>query len=233
MTKFCLKYLQALTSNLQAETKYIVVAVKEINDVIMTLQNVRTNIETYHSQWFTVVEKMCTDVGTVPAIPLRCSHQMNRSNVPADSPSQYYCRSLSIPLLDYLLSEMQSCFSSHNQTALLRTVHRAINHSPHEFAKVHEFAKMYQNDLPSPHCVSSELDCWKIKWQHQLKEHGQSSLPSTPTTTLPQITSMYMYPNIKALVSIVCTLPVTNCSAERSFSYLKQIKTSQRRDCQD
>ena len=37
MTNFCLKYLQALTSNLQAETKDIVVAVKEINYVIMTL----------------------------------------------------------------------------------------------------------------------------------------------------------------------------------------------------
>ena len=114
------KYLQTLTSNLQAETKDIVVAVKEINDVIMTLQNVRTNyIETYHSQWFTVVEKTCADVGTVPAIPWRCSHQMNRSNVPADSPSQYYCCSISKPLLDHLLSEMQSRFSSHNQTALL------------------------------------------------------------------------------------------------------------------
>ena len=71
MTNFCLKYLQALTSNVQAETKDIVVAV---NYVITTLQNV---IETYRSQWFTVVEKMCADVGTVPAIPQRCSHQMN------------------------------------------------------------------------------------------------------------------------------------------------------------
>lgn len=42
ITNFCLKYLQALPSNLQAETKDIVVAVKEMNYVIMTLQNVRT-----------------------------------------------------------------------------------------------------------------------------------------------------------------------------------------------
>ena len=125
----------------------------------------------------------------------------------------------------YLCLIICSCFSSHNQAALLRTVHRIpsiiVNLSPHEFAKVHEFAKMYQNDLPSPHCVSSKLDCWKIKWQHQLKEHGKSSLSSNP---LPQITSMY--PNIKALVSILCTLVALH--AERSFSYLKQIKTSLR-----
>ena len=147
--------MQALTSNLQSETKDIVLAVKES----MTLQNVRTNIETYHSQWFTVRVKMCAGVGTVPAIPRRCSHQMNRSNVPADSPSQY---SISLPLLDHLLSEMQSRFSSHDQKALLGlsiVPSIIVNLSPHEFAKVHEFAKMHQNDLPSPHCVCSKLDC--------------------------------------------------------------------------
>ena len=35
-----------------------------------------------------------------------------------------------------------------------------------------------------------------------------------------------MYPNIRALVCILCTLTVTTCSAERSFSGLKQIKTA-------
>ena len=40
VTNACLKYLQALTSNLQAETKDIVAAVGEIKTVISTLQNV-------------------------------------------------------------------------------------------------------------------------------------------------------------------------------------------------
>ena len=44
VTNACLKYLQALTSNLQAETKDIVAAVGEIKTVISTLQNVRDNI---------------------------------------------------------------------------------------------------------------------------------------------------------------------------------------------
>ena len=36
------------------------------------------------------------------------------------------------------------------------------------------------------------------------------------------------YPNINILLQIMCTLPVTSCSSERSFSALKQIKTSLR-----
>ena len=40
VTNACLKYLQALTSNLQAESKDIVAAVEEIKTVTSTLQDV-------------------------------------------------------------------------------------------------------------------------------------------------------------------------------------------------
>ena len=111
ITNACLKYLQALTSNLQAETKDIIAAVGEINTVISTLPNVRDNIDTHHSRWFSTV-KMCEDLGTEPSVPRRCSRQNHQSNIPVSTPSEYYCRSLSIPLVDHLLSEMESCFSS-------------------------------------------------------------------------------------------------------------------------
>ena len=96
--------------------------------------------------------------------------------------------------------------------------------SPEECeSKVSKLADMYQDDLPSPGCVTSELHCWQMKWQQHLKEHGWSSLPSSPAVALRHATSMY--PNVKALISILCTLPVTSCSTERSFSSLKRIKT--------
>ena len=34
-----------------------------------------------------------------------------------------------------------------------------------------------------------------------------------------------MYPNLRILLIILCTLPITSCSAERSFSGLKRIKS--------
>ncbi|KAJ8947216.1 hypothetical protein NQ318_001502 [Aromia moschata] len=36
---------------------------------------------------------------------------------------------------------------------------------------------------------------------------------------------IYIYPNIKTLLKIFATLPVSTCSAERSFSTLKRLKT--------
>ena len=90
-------------------------------------------------------------------------------------------------------------------------------------SRVKELADLYEGNLPSPECLESELHSWHIKWQQQLRDHGESSLPTSLTLTLRHVSSMY--PNITALVKILCTLSVTNCSAERSFSGLKRIKT--------
>ena len=88
ITNSCLKYLQALTTNLQAEAKDIVAAIKEVDGVITTLQDVRDNIGTHHRRWYSSVERMCSDIGTVPSLPRRSGRQIHRSNVPADTPSE-------------------------------------------------------------------------------------------------------------------------------------------------
>ena len=197
ITNSCLKYLQALT---------------------------------HDCQWFSTVEKMCADVGTEPSLPRRSGRQIHRSNVPADNPSEYYCRSISIPMLDHLLSEIKTRFITHQKTALLELciVPSVMVTLPDEecASKVSQLADMYQDDLPSPDSVLSELHCWQMKWQHHLRAHGQTSLPLSPTATIRHTSAMY--PNIKALISILCTLPVTSCSAERSISGLKRIKTASR-----
>ena len=89
--------------------------------------------------------------------------------------------------------------------------------------RVKELADLYENDLPSSECLESELHSWYIKWQQQKRDHGESILPTNLTLTLKHVSSMF--PNITALVNILCTLSVTSCSAERSFSGLKRIKT--------
>lgn len=227
ITNSCLKYVQALTTNLQSESRDIVSAVREIETVTATIQDVRDNVQTHHFKWFLTIENMCSTVGTVPSLPRRCGRQIHRSNMPAETPSEYYCRTISIPLLDHLLSEMNSRFGKHQQTALLGlsiAPSVLVTLPPEDFySKVKQLAKLYENDLPSPECIESELHSWQVKWQKQLKEHGEASLPSSPTLTIRQVSSLF--PNINTLFRILCTLPVTTCSAERSFSGLKRIKT--------
>ena len=78
--------------------------------------------------------------------------------------------------------------------------------------------ELYAVDLPNVYSLSGEIHNWYTKWKSEEKEHGSNSLPST-LSTLTRISSFY--PNNKALVTILCTLPVTSCIAERSFSGFK------------
>ena len=71
--------------------------------------------------------------------------------------------------------------------------------------------------------LSIEIHNWYTKWKLEEKYHSSNSLPSALYSTLTKISSFYS--KTKALVTIRCTLPVTSCTAERSFSGLKHIKT--------
>ena len=113
----CLHFLLALTCSLQAEAKDIVGAVTEIRDVMTTLKKIR-DVSVHHKEWFTKVETICNSVGIEPSMPSLYARQRNRSNVPAENACDYYRQNISIPLLDHLISQFESRFSSHNQTAL-------------------------------------------------------------------------------------------------------------------
>uniref|UniRef100_A0A1X7V6H8 HAT C-terminal dimerisation domain-containing protein n=1 Tax=Amphimedon queenslandica TaxID=400682 RepID=A0A1X7V6H8_AMPQE len=89
-----------------------------------------------------------------------------------------------------------------------------------------KLSDFYGIDLPSPGSMNSEVECLKLKWEQHLSTHGPSSLPNSLMSTLALTSSMY--PNIETLLIILCTLPVTSCSAERSFSSLKRMKTPYR-----
>ena len=224
-----LNYLYSLTTSLQAEAKDIVQAIKEVDTLKKTISDIRDDVETYHGQFFEEVEKMCQSVGTQPSLPRRCGRQTHRSNVPAQSPSEYYRRTATIPILDHLISGIECCFSSHQKTALLGLhlipsilITSRLQDVVEKLAPLEE---MYANNLVDGN-FSTELHQWYMKWESMKNEHGSDALPTCLSHTLPHASSYYA--NIRILLQILCTLPVTSCSCERSFSALKRIKTSLR-----
>uniref|UniRef100_A0A1X7U3U8 HAT C-terminal dimerisation domain-containing protein n=1 Tax=Amphimedon queenslandica TaxID=400682 RepID=A0A1X7U3U8_AMPQE len=220
--------LHSPTVNLHGECLDIVTAVQEIDTVIPTVKNVRDNIDRYHSEWFHNVQKMCEVTSTIPSIPRTCRHQTQRCNVPADTPSQYFCRTITIPLVDHLVSQLTARFTQHHKLALLgwlSLVPSAMTKMSKEAftENILKLSDLYSIDLPSPGSMNSEVECWKLKWEQHLSIHGPSSLPNSLTSTLAQTSSMY--PNIKTLLIILGILPVTSCSAVRYFRSLKRMKT--------
>ena len=83
-----------------------------------------------------------------------------------------------------------------------------------------EKLQFWQLDLPTPYSLLFELKEWQYFWKQY-----------TPTLQLPgnliecvKYADEDMWPNIRVLLIIGCTHPVSSAEAERSFSGLRRIK---------
>ena len=80
-------------------------------------------------------------------------------NHPADSPAEYYRGTLAIPLLDCIISELDSRFSSLSRSAskvlyLVPTI--AVDGK-------HDFVSLYEKDLVDKYLLDQEITHWKRK----------------------------------------------------------------------
>ena len=197
ITNECLQYLRDLTTSLQEEAKDIVQAVSEIKTLTSSLKQVRENVDSSHSRWFETVSKMCNEVGTTPSMPRICGRQRHRASIPTFNPSVYFRRTITVLILDHLLSELDKWFSSHQKTvfqglylvpSVLVTEDLATVSSV-----VMKVGELYAVDLPNVPSLSGEVHNWYTKWKYEEKDHGSNSLPSTLSSTLIRISSFYLH----------------------------------------
>lgn len=84
--------------------------------------------------------------------------------------------------------------------------------------KIIESAKLYIDDLIGLiEEVRGEITLWKQFWKSQLDK--------SKTAIKALIHASEFYPSIKELLKIICVIPVTTCTAERTFSSLRRTKT--------
>ena len=163
-----------------------------------------------------------------PRIPRRCARQIQRNNVPATTPSEYYKRAISIPMLDHLESEINSRF-----TELQKTAAKGMSIAPATLcvattaASVKELDKNiyrlvtnYMADLEDDRdLVKEEIHQWKIEWQDVAEEDRRNTAASALKTC-----DKRRFPNVKRLLRILCTLPLTSAECERTFSCTRRLK---------
>ena len=164
------------------------------------------------------------------AKPRTCRQQINGSNLPADDVSEYYKRSITIPLIDHLNSELRDRFDTSTMVAYeglclipsklisLLNKHTKLNWKE----RFHCFANFYEGDLPNILALDAELDLWEKCWVTYKDCH-----PNNISTTLKAI-SFPGFENIKVALRILATLPVTSCECERPFSALRRLKNYNR-----
>ena len=132
---------------------------------------------------------------------------MDGNEIPAESPEEYYRKNLAVPFIDHLITELVTRFSSQQKravSALYLVPSIAIVHDLSQLSKfLQGVADLYQDDLPSPLCLQSELHCWYLKWKN-----STCVPPSKALETLKE-TNATIFPNIHMLLRIICTLQVT------------------------
>ena len=150
-------------------------------------------------------KKLAEVVGSNESVPRAvCGRQTLRSNVPADSPKQYYLRNIAIPFIDALKEQLETRFSRDDTSptaALLQLVPRIICAKSSD--GLVDKLLFYEDDLPRPTSLQSEVNSWQRKWS-SIQEDAR---PDNFAEAVKQADGDF-YPNIRKLLLIGCTLPV-------------------------
>ena len=106
VTKEVLGFSKALSVKLQGRYVDAVKAYNDVNLVKDTLKSVRSTVDQFHSRIYKVALDIAIKVNVEESQPRAACRQQYRGNVPSTNASHYYLHHLTIPALDYLISEI-------------------------------------------------------------------------------------------------------------------------------
>ena len=164
----------------------------------------------------------------VPAMPRITGTQRNRANTPADSPEQYFKRTIFFPMIDQMLTDLSTRFDRHTLNCF-----QLFNLLPKNVAErtsaalIETISVLHTKYGELVGCKSEVRMKGKILgWQQQCKNTASSG-KDFPKSILEAIDTcdIEIYPIVNQLLRILGTLPASVASAERSFSCLKRLKT--------
>ena len=222
IVKNCLHILRGMTMKLQKRDIDTIVAYSMIEETQKKLVALRRNIVQEHEEWFKEAQEMIGKVGGEISMPRITGRQQHRSNAMSSTAIEYYRANFSIKFVDHLLSEFRHRFTTSDSQVGIKLLHLLPAHIQVEPSMqietiCSEFA-FWNDDLPSPSTLKNELKDWFKKWKDSTTQ--AEAVPDNLLAALEQCDAD-IYPCIHRLLVIGCTLPVTSCEAERSFSSLR------------
>ena len=162
-----------VTQLLQSKTADVLDGLHLISSLKTLGLNMRANVEYFHDVWYEEALSLASSVNVAEAKPRTCRRQCNRPNQPADNPSEYYKRSITIPFLDHLNNELQQRFDTSNMVAyqglsivpskLIASVNKGLKLEWKE--KFLCFCNFYKDDMPNYIAIPGELDLWEQYWK--------------------------------------------------------------------
>ena len=195
-------YIKPATKKLQRTETDIVKAYSEIMDLRNTFDNnVRENIDEYHSKWFNDATQLAATVDAEAKMPRTCKRQTLKENHPADTALDYYRRMITSQFLDHMITQLDTRFQALAMTEVINGFivipKMMVDHIKKQGKASWNdtfttFAKDFDNDLSNLGGLKAEMDIWENYWGPQCK----GNLPDRVSTTLSVIendTSYYPF----------------------------------------
>ncbi|CAF2938056.1 unnamed protein product [Rotaria sp. Silwood2] len=220
--------------------------ISNIDDILQVVQMIRAEPDEEYKYLFEETQDFAKLVETTIEMPRITKRQSNRNNIPASSAYDYFKLNIFIPLLDHFLVAIKDRFNEHAKkaAAISSIVPQYIGNKNYD--DLATALEIYQKFLPGSSTeIKSEFLLWKKRWTQLItdndsnplspssinnynsptkKRKEQIILPDTAIDAYLQCSEAF-YPNLKILLKIFSTLPVSTSTAERTFSVLKLLKS--------
>ncbi|CAH1100927.1 unnamed protein product [Psylliodes chrysocephalus] len=229
-----LSLTQSLSKLLQKTALDLNGSAVQVKNTISILASRRENIDASFNNIWQRAENLANELGielNIPRIPRLGGRQIYRANHQMNSAEEYYRVSIYAPLLDSVLTDLRERFSAETLGVFQLSVfipENIIKSSPGENDKsikflLDRFGLLLGVDKGAASLLlKDELLLWREKWVQEKEQ--QKELPITALEILARC-DKDAFPIIHEFVLVLATLPVTNASAERSFSSLRRLKT--------
>ena len=209
-----------LSKALQSPTVDLMQALANVKSVSDLLQRKRDNADETFADIWQQAKKLAVEAGTELSIPRQTSRQCHRANIPADNPQEYFRCTVYIPFLDSMLQELTDRFLGHSEAVCHLSAVVPSYTVTYTFSDLIPAVNVYSEFLATENEVRGEFDMWQQRWQQAVPQDR----PATAIDTLP-LCSADFFPNIRTLLIIAATLPVSTATAERTFSSLRLLKS--------
>lgn len=201
----------------------------EAENTIKNLKNLllikRENATEYLKNIFIEVSSMHESFGLPISKPRITNKQVNRNNITTSSPEEYYRISIYIPLLDDVLTDMNTRFNGRffknlyiNEIIPSKIENKNVDELKELSLKIGDILVSFTDEISGviSSKLFSELEIWKCKWAAE-KNYSEDSFFYE--------CDQAFFPLINMALKIYGSLPISVATAERSFSTLRQLKT--------
>jgi hypothetical protein len=212
-----------VSRSLQTVGTDIIRALHEVKTLQNILDSMRINSEESFGKIFEAAENLANDMNVTVEKPRIAKRSVYRSGARTedDSVSNYFRINMYIPLLDGLCSHLNDRFGPSQEKAL-SLMGLVPAYMTNDIGTLQPAIELYSCLLPATYEIEGEFKIWSYTW----RDKQAAAEVKTALGALQSCHRGQTLPNIKILLQILATLPVTTAEPERVFSKVERTGTA-------